>query len=135
LEFKHFLDKKNVIAIVGASDNRDKYGNIIYRDLRASGYKVIPVNPKADTVEGDKCYHSLSEIPVKVDVVDTVVPPHITEQIVKECKEIGITKVWMQPGSESEEAIIFCKDNGIEVVYDNCIMAQRRLLEAEQKNN
>ena len=133
MEFKHFLDKKNVIVIVGASDNREKYGNIIYRELRASGYKVIPVNPKADMVEGDKCYHSLSEIPVKVDVVDTVVPPHITEQIVKECKEIGINKVWMQPGSESEKAIIFCKDNGIEVVYDNCIMVQRRLLEAEQK--
>lgn len=133
MEFKHFLDKKNVIAIVGASDNRDKYGNIIYRDLRASGYKVIPVNPKADFVEGDKCYHTLSEIPMKVDVVDIVVPPHITEQIVKECKQIGITKVWMQPGSESEEAIIFCKDNGIEVVYDNCIMAQRRILEAEEE--
>lgn len=70
---------------------------------------------------------------MKVDVVDIVVPPHITEQIVKECKQIGITKVWMQPGSESEEAIIFCKDNGIEVVYDNCIMAQRRILEAEEE--
>ena len=68
-----------------------------------------------------------------MDVVDTVVPPHITEQIVKECKELGITKVWMQPGSESEKAIIFCKDNGIEVVYDDCIMAQRRFIEAEQQ--
>lgn len=133
MDFNSFLDKKNVIAIVGASDNRDKYGNIIYRDLREAGYKVIPVNPNADIVEGDKCYHSLSEIPIKIDVVDTVVPPHITEQIVKECKKIGITKVWMQPGSESEEAIIFCKDNGIEVIYENCIMAQRRLLEAERK--
>jgi predicted CoA-binding protein len=133
MDFKSFLDKKNVIAIVGASDNRDKYGNIIYRDLRDADYKVIPVNPNADIVEGDKCYHSLSEIPIKIDVVDTVVPPHITEQIVKECKKIGITKVWMQPGSESEEAVIFCKDNGIEVVYENCIMAQRRFLEAERK--
>ncbi|NPV49726.1 MAG: CoA-binding protein [Candidatus Methanofastidiosum sp.] len=132
MDFKSFLDKKNVIAIVGASDNRDKYGNIIFRDLRDAGYKVIPVNPNADIVEGEKCYHSLSEIPIKIDVVDTVVPPHITEQIVKECKKIGITKVWMQPGSESEEAIIFCKDNGIEVIYENCIMAQRRFLEAEQ---
>ena len=132
MDFKSFLDKKNVIAIVGASDNRDKYGNIIFRDLRDAGYKVIPVNPNADIVEGEKCYHSLSEIPIKIDVVDTVVPPHITEQIVKECKKIGITKVWMQPGSESEEAVIFCKDNGIEVIYENCIMAQRRILEAEQ---
>ncbi|NYT13551.1 MAG: CoA-binding protein [Candidatus Methanofastidiosa archaeon] len=133
MDFKSFLDKKNVIAIVGASDNRDKYGNIIFRDLRDAGYKVIPVNPNADIVEGEKCYHSLSEIPIKIDVVDTVVPPHITEQIVKECKKIGITKVWMQPGSESEEAIVFCKDNGIDVIYENCIMAQRRFIEAEQR--
>jgi len=137
MEFKEFLDKKNVIAIVGASDNREKYGNIIYRDLRDAGYKVIPINPKADFVEGDKCYHSISDVPIKIDVVDTVVPPHITEQIVKECKKLGINKVWMQPGSESHEAIIFCKDNNIDVVYENCIMAQRRFYEAdkERKSN
>lgn len=131
MDFKEFLDKKNIIAVVGASDNREKYGNIIYRDLRDAGYKVIPVNPKAEYVEGDKCYHTLSDVPNKVDVVDTVVPPHITEEIVKECKKLGINKVWMQPGSESENAIIFCKENGINVVYENCIMAQRRFLEAE----
>ena len=53
MDFKSFLDKKNVIAVVGASDNRDKYGNIIFRDLRDAGYKVIPVNPNADIVEGE----------------------------------------------------------------------------------
>ena len=137
MEFKEFLDKKNVIAVVGASDNREKYGNIIYRDLRDAGYKVIPINPKVDFVEGDKCYHSLSEVPIKIDVVDTVVPPHITMEIVKECKKLGIDKVWMQPGSESDEAVIFCKDNNINVVYENCIMAQRRFYEAdkERKSN
>ncbi len=137
MEFKEFLDKKNVIAVVGASDNREKYGNIIYRDLRDAGYKVIPINPKADFVEGDKCYHSISDVPVKIDVVNTVVPPHITEQIVEECKKLGIGKVWMQPGSESHKAIIFCKDNNIDVVYENCIMAQRRFYEAdkERKSN
>lgn len=132
MEFKEFLDKKNVIAIVGASDNREKYGNIIYRDLRDAGYKVIPVNPKADFVEGDKCYHTLSDVPQKIDVIDTVVPPFVTEEIVKECKKLGIDKVWMQPGSESENAIIFCKENGINVVYENCIMAQRRFYAAEK---
>ena len=133
MNFKLFLDKKNVIAVVGASDNREKYGNIIYRDLRSSNYKVFPVNPKVEIVEGDKCYYTLSEIPIKVSVVNTVVPPFVTEQIVKECKELGIDKVWMQPGSESEKAIAFCNENGIDVIYENCIMTQRRLLEAEQE--
>lgn len=132
MNFKLFLDKKNVIAVVGASDNREKYGNIIYRDLRSSNYKVFPVNPKVEIVEGDKCYYTLSEIPIKVSVVNTVVPPFVTEQIVKECKELGIDKVWMQPGSESENAITFCKENGIDVIYENCIMTKRRLLEIKQ---
>ncbi|NMC58859.1 MAG: CoA-binding protein [Candidatus Methanofastidiosa archaeon] len=131
MDFKEFLDKKNVLAVIGASDNREKYGNIIFRDLRDAGYKVFPVNPKADYVEGQKCYHTLSEIPIRVDVVDTVVPPHITEEIVKECKNLGINKVWMQPGSESEKAILFCKENEINVIYENCIMAQRRYYEAK----
>ena len=131
MDFKEFLDKKSVIAVIGASDNREKYGNIIFRDLRDAGYKVFPVNPKADYVEGQKCYHTLSEIPIRVDVVDTVVPPHITEEIVKECKNLGINKVWMQPGSESEKAILFCKENEINVIYENCIMAQRRYYEAK----
>ncbi len=126
---KVFLDKKNIIAIVGASDNRNKYGNIIYRDLRDAGYNVIPVNPNAESVEGDVCYHSLSKIDEKVDVVNTVVPPNITETVVRECKEYGIDKIWMQPGSESEKAISFCKSNGIDVVYDSCIMVQRRFFD------
>ena len=121
---------KNIIAVVGASDNREKY-NIIYRDLRSS-ITSISVNPKVEIVEGDKCYYTLSEIPFKVNVVNTVVPPFVTEQIVKECKELGIDKVWMQPGSESENAITFCKENGIDVIYENCIMTKRRLLEIKQ---
>ncbi|MEM3055472.1 MAG: CoA-binding protein, partial [Candidatus Bathyarchaeia archaeon] len=68
----------------------------------------------------------LDVLPAKPDVVDVVVPPKITEQIVETCKKLGITKVWMQPGSESELAIKFCEENGIEVVHGVCIMAERR---------
>lgn len=126
LDTKNFLDKNNIIAIVGASDNRSKYGNIIYRDLRDAGYKVIPINPNAESVEGDVCYHSLSKVKEGIGVVNTVVPPMVTEKIVRQCRELEIAKVWMQPGSESENAISFCKSNGIDVVYDSCIMMERR---------
>jgi predicted CoA-binding protein len=60
------------------------------------------------------------------DVVDTVVPPTVTEAIVKECKELGIARVWMQPGSESEKALNFCAENNIKVVHDMCVMVKRR---------
>jgi predicted CoA-binding protein len=125
-QIKAFLDKRNVFAVVGASRDPQKYGHQVYRDLKDAGYKVYPVNPNAQEVLGDKCYPSLKEPPEKPDVVVTVVPPQVTEQIVKACKELGIRKVWMQPGSESEDAVRYCKENDLEVVYNVCIMVERR---------
>jgi predicted CoA-binding protein len=121
-----FLEKSNVFAVVGASRDAVKYGHRIYRDLRNAGYKVYPVNPNADEILGDKCYPSLESLPELPQVVDLVVPPKVTDQIVKTCKKLGIGKVWMQPGSESETAVSFCKEHGIEVVYGVCVMVERR---------
>jgi hypothetical protein len=75
---------------------------------------------------GDKCYPSLEALPRKPDVVDIVVPPKATEEVVKTCKKLGIKKVWMQPGSESQAAIDYCRKNGIDVIYGICIMQERR---------
>jgi predicted CoA-binding protein len=121
-----FLEKSNVFAVVGASRDPSKYGHQVYRDLRAAGYKIYPVNPNAEEILGDKCYPSLESLPEKPQVVDLVVPPKVTDQIVKVCKKLGIRKVWMQPGSESETALDFCKENNIEVVYGFCVMVERR---------
>jgi len=121
-----FLNKQNVFAVVGVSKNPAKYGHQVYKDLKEAGYVVYAVNPTIDEVLGDRCYHSLNELPQKPDVVDTVVPPALTEGIVKECKELGIARVWMQPGSESEKAINFCVENNINVVHDMCVMVKRR---------
>jgi hypothetical protein len=121
-----FLRKENVFAVVGVSRNPAKYGHQVYKDLKEAGYIVYPVNPSIDEVLGDRCYHSLSELPERADVVDTVVPPHVTEEIVEECKELGIERVWMQPGSESQQAIEFCRRNSIKVVHGMCVMVRRR---------
>jgi len=123
---KEFLRRENVFAVVGVSENPAKYGHQVYKDLKEAGYVVYPVNPNIDEVLGDRCYHSLSKLPEKPDVVDTVVPPPVTEKIVEECKELGIERVWMQPGSESEKAIAFCRRNSIKVVHDVCVMVKRR---------
>ncbi|RJS80529.1 CoA-binding protein [Candidatus Bathyarchaeota archaeon] len=120
-----FLNKKNVFAVIGASRDPKKYGHQVYKDLRKAGYKVYPVNPNADEILGDKCYPSLESLPEKPDVVDIVVPPKITEQIVKTCKKLGIRMIWMQPGSESEAAIRFCEENGMDVVHGVCVMVER----------
>lgn len=121
-----FLDTKNVFAVVGASKDPEKYGHRVYKDLRSAGLNVYPVNPNAEEILGDKCYPSIEALPVKPDVVDVVVSPKITEETVKTCWKLGITKVWMQPGSESQAAINFCNENGMEVIYGICIMEERR---------
>jgi len=120
-----FLNKKNVFAVVGASRDPQKYGYQVYKDLKSDGYKVYPVNPNAEEVLGDKCYPSLENLPAKPDVVDVVVPPKVTEHVVETCRKLGIIKVWMQPGSESEAAIKFCEENGIDVVHGVCVMIER----------
>jgi len=120
-----FLNKKNIFAVVGASRDPKKYGYQIYKDLKNAGYEVYAVNPNAEEILGDKCYPSLENLPVKPEVVDVVVPPKVTEEVVKACKGLGITRVWMQPGSESEKAIKFCEENGIDVTYGVCVMIER----------
>ncbi|MEM4846866.1 MAG: CoA-binding protein [Thermosphaera sp.] len=123
---REFLDRRNVFAVVGASRDPQKYGYQVYRDLKSAGYKVYPVNPNAQEVLGDKCYPSLKELPAKPDVVVTVVPPQVTELVVEECKELGVRKIWMQPGSESEKAVEYCEKNNIAVVHGACIMIERK---------
>jgi predicted CoA-binding protein len=123
---KDFLRKENVFAVVGVSRNPEKYGHQVYKDLKEAGYVVYSINPHIDEILGEQCYHSLHELPEKPDVVDIVVPPAVTETIVEECKDLGIHKVWMQPGSESEKALQFCAKNGIKVVHDVCVMVKRR---------
>jgi len=129
---REFLNKKNVFAVVGASRDPEKYGHQVYRDLRTAGYEVYPVNPRAERVLGDRCYANLRELPKRPDVVDFVVPPKVTEEILRTCLELGIRRVWLQPGSESEKAIKLCEDKGIEVVHGVCVMVQRRELAAQQ---
>ncbi len=123
---EEFLNKKNIFSVVGASRDPRKYGYQVYKDLKEAGYEVYPVNPNTDKILGDKCYPDLGDLPTKPDVVDVVVPPKVTEEIVKACKRLGITKIWMQPGSESETAIKFCDENDMDVVHGVCVMVERR---------
>jgi predicted CoA-binding protein len=118
---KEFIAKKR-FAVVGATDNTEKNGNRIFKNLAKRGYEVYPVNPNLKELEGVKCYPNLADIPVKVDVVDFVVPPKVTESILKECKELGLKNIWLQPGSESDAAIAYCRDNNLKVVYGTCVM-------------
>ena len=124
-EIEKFLDRSNKFAVVGASRDPKKYGHRVYKDLKEAGYRVYPVNPGTEEILGDRCFPDLESLPSLPDVVDTVVPPKVTEDVVRTCQRLGIKMVWMQPGSESRNAIEFCETNRINVVHSVCIMVKR----------
>ena len=117
---------RRVWAVVGASENTAKYGNRVFRSLHRSGYTVYPVNPAGGELEGVPMYPTLADLPEMPEVVDLVVPPQVTERIVREANELGLARIWMQPGAESEAAIEYCHEQGMQVVYDACAMVHSR---------
>ena len=122
---EEFVNQR-VWAVVGASTDPAKYGNQIFRDLREAGYTVYGVNLGGGEIEGQKLYPILADLPEKPGVVDIVVPPAAAEEIVRQCAQLSLKRVWMQPGSESEEAIQFCREHDIKVVYLTCAMIEKR---------
>jgi hypothetical protein len=121
----NLFDKKHVFALVGASNTRSKYGNIVFRNLTESEYKVIPINSHEEMIEGIKAYKSIELVPEKIDLVIFVIPPEkVLDELLK-IKDLGIMNVWFQLGSESEEAINFCEENKISCTHHACIMVQK----------
>ncbi len=118
-----FLAQKR-IAVAGVSRSKNEAANAVYRKLRGAGYEVFAVNPKAQEVEGDPCFPDLGSVPGGVDGVVIATHPAVSEQVARECAELGIRRVWMHrsfgQGSVSEEAIRVCRDNGISVIPGGC---------------
>lgn len=115
-----FINKR--IAVIGVSANPAKFAHKIYKDLKAKGVIVSGVHPLGIDVLGDRMYKSLSEISPVPEIVITVVPSSITEKIVLECVKLGIKEIWMQPGSESQTAILNAQSQGIKVTSNACFM-------------
>jgi predicted CoA-binding protein len=116
-----FLGQES-LALAGLSRSGKKFGNAVLKDLSAKGYEVLPVHPEAAEIGGVRCYPSLADLPSRVGGLVLVVPPAQTEALVKEAHETGIVRVWMQQGAESDAAIRYCEDHGIDVVHGECIM-------------
>ncbi len=120
-----FLDSE-VYAVVGVSTNKQKYGYKVYESLKAAGYTVYAVNPRFEEICGERCYPDLDSLPRRPDVVEFVCPPSVTEETVKALPGLGVEMVWMQPGAESDEAVSFCRRNGIKALHDICVMVEMR---------
>lgn len=113
-----------VIAVVGATGDRRKFGHAIYCDLKRKGFRVYPVNPNRRTVDGDPCHPNLADLPARPDLVNFVVPPKTTLAVLKECLRLGLMNVWLQPGAEDEEVITFLDSRGFNYLAGVCIMVE-----------
>ena len=121
------LNKKDcTIAVVGATNDSSKYGNIIYKDLKSKNIRVYGINPKATTIDGDKAYHALTELGFIPDIIDMVVPAKIGLQTIKEAVANGYDNFWLQPGAESDEIIQYLEDNKKNYLAYACVMVETR---------
>ena len=119
-----FLANRRV-AVTGVSRSAKGHGsNVVYKRLRERGYGIFAVNPNADEVEGDRCYHDLRSIPGGVDAVVIGTRPEHAEETMRECAELGIKHVWMHrsfgSGSVSAEAAAYGRAQGIGVIDGGC---------------
>jgi len=113
---------QRTLALVGASRDPKAFSSNAFKELTEKGYRLIPVNPKADTVMGERCYPSLRDLPEPVGGVLVMVAPAQAEAVVRDAAAAGIKRVWMQQGAESEAAVKFCQENGISEVHGECIL-------------
>ena len=112
----------NRIALVGASGNTEKYGNIIFRNLMGKGYDVVPVNPRDKEVEGVSTFPHVGAIEGPVGLVNFVVPPPVTLAVLEEIPSGAIDTVWFQDGSFNSKVIEYAQEHFKHVVYNACIM-------------
>lgn len=117
-----FLDKDNSIAVVGVSRNKKKFGRMLYDQLRKHDYSVFPVNSNTDHIEQDVCFANLSAIEPKPLSVLIASPKETTKSVVEEALSIGITKIWIQPESYSQEIQQIKFDYGVELIAKECIL-------------
>ncbi len=115
------------IALVGATDNPSKYGHTIYHDLKRKGYAVIPVNPRRQTVGGDTAYPVVGDISEPPTIINFVIPPRVTLNVLKQCLELGLKNVWLQPGADSPEVMEFIQEHDFNYLANACIMVESRL--------
>jgi len=120
-ELKAILESSTTIAVVGASTHERKAANRIPRWLIKAGFTVIPVNPTADEILGQKAYPTLADIPVPVDIVDVFRPSEEAASVAEQAAAIGAKTLWLQLGITSDEARKFASDAGMNFVEDNCL--------------
>ena len=121
-QIDRFFDA-TMFAVAGASKQRDKYGNKVFRALLAAGYLTYPLNPKEGFIEGHQAFVINCKLPVVPEPVSIITRPTVTAQIVEDAITCGVKQIWMQPGAENEDAAKSTRHAGLNVIDNgSCIL-------------
>jgi len=110
------------IAIAGVSTNKKKFGYTVFKELKNKGLNVLPVNPFAETIDGEKCYPNVKSLPSDTKAVVVLTAKNKTGHVVKDAIEAGISHLWIQQWSETPEAIRFASEHGIKLITKKCVL-------------
>jgi len=127
-EIKQLLEHAHTIAVVGLSDNPERTSYMVSAAMQAKGYRIIPVNPNAETILGEKCYPSLKDIPDAVDIVNVFRRSEHTPPVAAEAVAIGAKVLWLQLGIHNDEAVEIAQQGGLKVLTDRCIKVEDSIL-------
>lgn len=122
-DIKESMLKKKIWAVIGANNDSDKFGNIIYKKLKSEGYTVYPVNPMYDNVEGDPCYPNLESLPEIPEVLDMVVSPKRGKIFIEEAAKLGIKNIWLQPGTYDSELLALIRGKQLTAIQA-CVLVE-----------
>jgi uncharacterized protein len=116
-----FLSNKT-LAIAGVSRDPKKFGNMVFRSLKEKGYRILPINPNTNTLEGDICFHSVKDLPSDISTLLIVTNKRETLAVMQEAIEKGFRHIWIQRGCETPEAMQLAQEHNINLVSKACIM-------------
>ncbi|MBO9598887.1 MAG: CoA-binding protein [Cohnella sp.] len=127
-QIKQILQDANNIAVVGLSDDPSKTSHMVSEAMQLKGYRIIPVNPNATTILGEKCYASLAEVPDPIDIVNVFRRPEHTPQVAKDAVAAGAKVLWLQLGIANDETAAIAEEGGLTVIMDRCIKVEDSIL-------
>ena len=120
---RDFLDQPR-FAFIGVSRQPQDFSRSLFREFRDRGYDAVPVNPEADEIDGQTCFHRLQDVTPPVESVLLMTSPAVTDRVVRDCATSGIRRIWMYRGAGrgavTAEAVQFCESNGISVIPGEC---------------
>ena len=126
MDIETILKSYKTIAVVGLSADPARASHRVASYMKSAGYRIVPVRPDGDEILGEKVYHSLKDIPFPVDIVDVFRRSETVMPVAQEAVQIGAKVFWLQQGITNEEAEALCRDAGLDVVSDRCMLVEHR---------